>query len=124
MRLVKQLGTVAGVAVVGDAAMRAVTGSWLLSLVLGVATAVLALLAYSWVVRRTEHRDPVEVGLAGAGSAVGRGLGIGVLMFVAVIECITLSGGGGKVGPGVGAPPPRPPRGPAPPRPGPGGGGP
>ena len=61
---------------------------------------MLALLAYSWVVRRTEHRDPAEVGLAGAGSAIGRGLGIGVLMFVAVIGCITLAGGYEIVGRG------------------------
>ena len=73
MRLVKQLGTVGSVAVVGGLAVGAVEGSAGLTLVLGVATAVLALLAYSWVVRRTEHRDPVEVGLAGAGSALGRG---------------------------------------------------
>jgi membrane protease YdiL (CAAX protease family) len=82
-----------GVALVGSLAAGAVQGSWLPTFVLGVATAVLALLAYAWVVRRTEHRDPVEVALAGAGSAVARGLGIGVLMFAAVIASITLLGG-------------------------------
>src|SRR3954447_12493410 len=93
MRLGKQLGTVGGVAVVGSLAVGAVAGSWVLTLVLGMATAVLALLAYAWVVRRTEHREPTEVGLRGAGAAVGRGLAIGVLMFVAVIASIALAGG-------------------------------
>jgi len=93
MRLVKQIGTVGGVAVAGKLVLAAVGGSWLLTLVLGVATAVLALLAYVWVVRRTEHRDPVEVALRGARSAVGRGVGIGVVMFLAVIASITLAGG-------------------------------
>jgi membrane protease YdiL (CAAX protease family) len=93
MRLVKQIGTVAGVAVVGNVAIAAVAGSWLLTLVLGIATAVLALLAYAWVVRRTEHRDPVEVGLRGARSAVGRGVAVGVVMCLAVIASITLAGG-------------------------------
>jgi len=100
MRLVKQLGTVVGVALVGNLALRAVEGSWLLTLVLGFATAVLALLAYAWVVRRTERRDPVEVGLARAGSTVARGVGIGVLMFLAVIASITLLGGYEVVGRG------------------------
>ncbi|MGY4644951.1 CPBP family intramembrane glutamic endopeptidase [Cellulomonas sp. URHB0016] len=93
MRLVKQLGTVGSVAVAGGLAVGAAKGSWLLALVLGLATAVLALLAYSWVVRRTEHREPVEVGLAGAGSALVRGLGIGLVMFSVVIGGITIAGG-------------------------------
>ncbi|GIG20635.1 CAAX amino protease [Cellulomonas chitinilytica] len=93
MRLLKQLGTVGGVAVVGRVAVGLVGGSWLLQLLVGAVAAVLTLLAYAWVVRRTEHREPVEVGLAGARSALGRGLGIGVLMFVAVILAITVAGG-------------------------------
>jgi membrane protease YdiL (CAAX protease family) len=100
MRLVKQLGTVVGVAVVGNLALGAVEGSWLLTLVLGTATAVLALVGYRWVVRRTERRDPVEVGLARAGSTLARGAGIGVLMFLAVIASISALGGYEVVGRG------------------------
>ena len=92
MRLVKQLGTVGGVALVGGLVVHAVEGSWILSLLLGAATAALTLLAYAWVVRRTEGREPVEVGLVGAGAAFGRGLAIGTLMFVAVITSIALVG--------------------------------
>jgi uncharacterized protein len=93
MRLVKQLGAVFGVSLVGRLAIGAVEGSWLLTLLVGVAAAALTVLGYAWVVRRTEHREPVEVGRAGAGRALGRGLAIGVGMFLAVIACVTLVGG-------------------------------
>jgi uncharacterized protein len=93
MRLVKQLGTVGSVAVVGGLAIGAVKGSWLATLAVGLATAVLTLLAYSWVVRRTEDREPVEVGRVGAGSVIARGAGIGALMFATVIAGIALAGG-------------------------------
>lgn len=93
MRLLKQLGTVFVVALVGSLVLGVVEGSWLLTLVVGTAAAVLAVLAYAWVVRRTERRDPVEVGRAGAGSALGRGLVLGVAMFGAVIACIAATGG-------------------------------
>lgn len=89
MRLVKQLGAVVLVAVAGSLAVRAVEQSWLLTLVVGVAAAVLMLVAYRWVVRRTENRDVVEVGAAGAVPELSRGVGIGVLMFVLVIACLT-----------------------------------
>jgi len=107
MRLLKQLGTVFVVALVGSQAIAAVDGSWLLTLVVGTATAALALVAYAWVVRRTEHRPPTEVGRDGAGSATARGLLLGVLMFGAVIACIALTGGyrvagAGSVGVAVG----------------------
>ncbi|WP_426593487.1 CPBP family intramembrane glutamic endopeptidase [Cellulomonas sp. McL0617] len=93
MRMLKQLGAVVVVAVVGDVAVGATAGSWVATLLLGVATGVLALLAYAWVVRRTEHREPVEVARAGARAATGAGLLIGVGMFTAVIACIALLGG-------------------------------
>ncbi|MGW6131428.1 CPBP family intramembrane glutamic endopeptidase [Cellulomonas sp. NPDC055163] len=93
MRLLKQLGTVFVVALVGGQAVAAVDGSWLGTLLLGTATAVLALVAYRWVVRRTEHRAPGELARDGAGCATARGLLLGVLMFGAVIACIALTGG-------------------------------
>lgn len=93
MRLLKQLGTVFVIALVGSLALGAVDGSWLPTLVIGTLAAVLAVLAYGWVVRRTERRAATEVGRAGAGSALGRGLVLGVAMFGAVIACIALTGG-------------------------------
>ncbi|MEO3924172.1 CPBP family intramembrane glutamic endopeptidase [Micromonosporaceae bacterium B7E4] len=93
MRLLKQFGAVAAVALAGSLAVGAVRGNPFLTLGLGLATAVLALLTYAWVVRRTERRAPVEVAGKGAGAAVGRGLLIGVGMFAAVIANIALLGG-------------------------------
>ncbi|MEU3167747.1 CPBP family intramembrane glutamic endopeptidase [Streptosporangium sp. NPDC006930] len=93
MRLLKQFLAVAVVAFVGKAGVDAVQGNVFLTLVLGVATAVLAVVAYAWVVRWSERRAPVEVATAGATAAVGRGLLIGVGMFAAVIANIALLGG-------------------------------
>jgi hypothetical protein len=103
MRLLKQFGVVAAVAVAGSMCVRAVQGNTLLTLVLGVATAVLALVAYAWVVRRTERRAPAEVAASGAGAATGRGVLIGVALFAAVIANIALLGGYRINGPGSAA---------------------
>jgi membrane protease YdiL (CAAX protease family) len=93
MRLLKQLVTVAAVAFVGSMGMGAVAGNTVLTLVLGVATAVLAVFVYAWVVRWSERRAPVEVAAKGATAAVGRGVLIGVGMFAAVIVNIAFMGG-------------------------------
>jgi len=93
MRLVKQLGIVIAASVVGKVAIGAAGGNGVVTLLLGVATGVLALLAYRWVVRRTEHREPVEVGPAGAGRSLGRGLLLGVGMSAVVVGGIALLGG-------------------------------
>lgn len=93
MRVVKQLVAVVVVAVLGSAAVQAVQGSWPLSLVVGVVAAALMVLAYRWVVGRTEQRLVHELGAAGAGSALGRGVGIGVLLVAGVIGLIALAGG-------------------------------
>jgi membrane protease YdiL (CAAX protease family) len=103
MRLLKQLVLVVLVSAAGSAAIRAVGWNPLLTLVFGLATAVLALLAYRWVVRKSEKRDPVEVAFAGAPMALGRGVLIGLGMFAAVILNIALLGdyevkGWGSVG--------------------------
>jgi membrane protease YdiL (CAAX protease family) len=93
MRLLKQLLAVAAVAFVGGQAVAAVQGNAILALVLGLATAVLAVFVYVRVVRWSERRAPEEVAAKGAVTATGRGVLIGVGMFVAVIANIALMGG-------------------------------
>ena len=93
MRLVKQLVVVGAASLVGSLAVGAVGGNAVLTLVLGVATAVLVIFAYRWVVRRTERRPVEELSWPGATSAVGRGAVLGVAVFAAVIAVITLFGG-------------------------------
>jgi hypothetical protein len=88
MRLVKQFLAVAAVAFVGGQGVAAVQGNPWLTLVLGLVTAVLAVLLYAWVVRRTEHRAPTEVARAGAVTRLCRGALIGAGMFAAVIANI------------------------------------
>jgi len=85
VRLLKQLVVVALVALIGSRAVLAANWNTPLTLILGLATAVLSLLAYAWIVRRSEHRDPVEVARKGALGALSRGLLIGFAMFGAVI---------------------------------------
>jgi CAAX protease family protein len=92
MRLVKQLLPVAAVALVGGQLMAAVQGNALLSLVLGVATAVLAVFVYARMVRWSEHRVPVEVAAKGASARIGLGALIGVAWFAAVIANIAFLG--------------------------------
>lgn len=92
MRLLKQLVVVAVVAAGGSACVGAVQWNPVLTLVLGIAVAALTLLAYRWVVRRTEHRAPTEVAMKGAGGAVTRGMLIGFVMFGAVIVNIAFLG--------------------------------
>ena len=92
LRLLAQLATVSAVALAGSVAVGAVHWNMPLTLVLGLGTAVLALLAYAWVVRRTERRAPVEVTRGGAAAALGRGMLIGWVMFAAVIVNIALLG--------------------------------
>jgi uncharacterized protein len=92
VRLLKQLVVVALVALIGSQAVAAVNWNTPLTLVLGLASAVLSILAYAWIVRRTEHRAPVEVARKGALGALGRGLLIGSGLFGAVIANIWFLG--------------------------------
>lgn len=92
MRLLKQLVAVAAVAFVGSQAVAAVHGNAFLTLILGTATAVIAVLVYARVVRWSERRAPVEVAAEGAGAAVAWGLLIGVALFAAVIVNIAFLG--------------------------------
>jgi membrane protease YdiL (CAAX protease family) len=92
MRLLKQLVAVAVVAFAGSLAVGAVDGNALLTLVLGLATAVLALVTYARVVRWSERRAPDEVAVKGAGAAVGLGVLIGGGLFAAVIVNLVFLG--------------------------------
>ncbi len=91
MRVVWQLLAVAAVAFVGSQGIAAVDNPWF-TLVLGGLTAVLAVVVYRWVVRRTEHRPVIELARPGAGLAAGRGVLIGLALFGAVIANIALLG--------------------------------
>ncbi|MDL4815531.1 CPBP family intramembrane glutamic endopeptidase [Actinomadura opuntiae] len=92
MRLLKQFLAVGLIALIGGQAAAAADWNPVLTLVIGLATAVLTPAVYAWVVRRTEHRDPVEVARKGAPAAVGRGLLIGVGMFALVIVNLAFLG--------------------------------
>ncbi|MGC4868223.1 lysostaphin resistance A-like protein [Micromonospora sp. DT53] len=93
MRFVKQLLAVAVVALVGGQSVAAVEGGFFLTLAIGAVTAVLGVVVYRWVVRRTERREPTELGLDGWGRKLGRGTLIGFAMFAAVIANIAFLGG-------------------------------
>jgi membrane protease YdiL (CAAX protease family) len=92
MRLVKQFVVVAVVALAGSLAVGAVNWNAPLTLILGLATAVLALRAYRWIVGRTEKREVTEVALKGAAGALGRGTLLGIGLFAAVILNIAFLG--------------------------------
>jgi CAAX protease family protein len=84
MRLVWQLAAVLAVALVGSQGVAAVQGQPWLTLAVGVLTAVLSVVVYRWVVRRTEHRPPAELSARGAGGAVWGTL-LGAALFGAVV---------------------------------------
>ncbi|GGM86360.1 CAAX amino protease [Lentzea pudingi] len=93
MRFLKQLVVVAVVSWAGGTGVQALGWNWPLTLVAGFLAAALALAAYAWVVRKTEHREPAEVSLKSAPAALGRGVLIGLAMFGAVIANIAFLGG-------------------------------
>ncbi|MGW5719533.1 CPBP family intramembrane glutamic endopeptidase [Amycolatopsis sp. NPDC003865] len=101
MRLFLQLVTVVAVALAGSLAVGAVQWNVPLTLVLGLGSAALAVVAYRWIVRKTEDRVPAEI--AKNNAALGRGLLIGFSLFACVIGNIALLGdydvlGWGSVG--------------------------
>ncbi len=93
MRLLKQFLVVTAVAVAGGQLVSAVQDSAWLSVIFGVLTAVVAIIGYSWVVRRTEHRSPAELGRTDAVAQITRGALIGSAMFASVIAIISLLDG-------------------------------
>ena len=92
MRLVWQLVAVSAVALLGNRGIAAVQGDPWATLAVGVLTAVLAVVVYGWVVRRTERRPSTEVARTGAGAALGRGVLIGVALFGAVVANLAFLG--------------------------------
>ncbi|MFI5913132.1 lysostaphin resistance A-like protein [Dactylosporangium sp. NPDC051541] len=100
MRLVLQLLVVAAVAMAGSAAVQAANWNMPLTLGFGVATGVLLILAYAWIVRRTERRAVDEVAPRAAVSGLGRGLLLGVALFAAVIVNIAFLDGYHVIGRG------------------------
>lgn len=92
MKLVWQLLAVGVVAFAGSQAAIALEGRPWLVLIVGLATSVVAVLVYRWVVRRTERRSVVELAGKGAVGAVGLGTVLGVAMFGAVIANIAFLG--------------------------------
>ncbi|MFC4628386.1 CPBP family intramembrane glutamic endopeptidase [Promicromonospora alba] len=92
MRLVWQLVAVLAVSFLGSQALALAGDNPWLALVVGFATAVLAVLVYAWVVRRTEHRDVVEVSREGAVSGLGWGTLLGVGLFALVIVNLAFLG--------------------------------
>ena len=85
MRVVWQLVAVLTIALIGNQAVAAGQGNPWLTVGLGVLTAVLGVLVYRWVVRRTERRPVTEVARQGAVAAGARGVLIGLALFGAVM---------------------------------------
>lgn len=92
MRMTWQFLAVVAVWILGNLGTAAMKDDPWLALVAGLLTAVVAVLVYGWVVRRTEHRAPVEVSVKGAGAGVGWGTLLGVALLGAVIASIALFG--------------------------------
>lgn len=98
VRSVLQLLAVAAVWILGSLGTAAVSDNPFpsrskgLALVAGLLTATVAVLVYRWVVRRTEHRAPVEVSGKGAVAGVSWGTLLGVALFGAVIALIAFFG--------------------------------
>lgn len=93
MRMVWQLVAVTAVAFVGGQGVAAVQGKPWLVLALGLVTAVLSVLVYGWVVRRTERRPAADVARKGSVITTGRGTLVGIGLFAAVIVNIAFLGG-------------------------------
>lgn len=100
MRVLKQLVPVVLVAFIGGQIVGMVTGNALLTLVVGLVTAVLAILVYGWVVRWSEKRTPVELAPRRALGGLGLGLLIGFAWFGSVIINIWFLGDYRVAGPG------------------------
>ena len=93
MRLLKQLVVVAAIALAGSLAVAAVHWNTPLTLILGLATAALAIVGYRWIVGRTEKREVIELARPGAVTGLRRGTLLGVGLFTAVIVNIAFLGG-------------------------------
>ncbi|MFI1990946.1 lysostaphin resistance A-like protein [Actinoplanes sp. NPDC020271] len=90
MRFVKQFLAVLAVMVVCGQTTAAVQDNPWLTLAAGLLSAILTIVTYRWVVRRTEHRDVTE--LAAGGSRFAVGALIGAAMFASVAVNLSLNG--------------------------------
>jgi membrane protease YdiL (CAAX protease family) len=85
MKLVWQILAVAAVAAIGGQVVNTMDGNPWLTLLVGLVTAVLSVLAYRWVVARTESRAVTELDGRGAVSSAFRGALVGAAVFASVI---------------------------------------
>jgi membrane protease YdiL (CAAX protease family) len=92
VRLVWQLVAVLAVSFLGSQGLALAGDNPWLALAVGLATAVLAILVYAWVVRRTERRAVVEVSPQGAVPGLGWGTLLGVALFGLVIVNLAFLG--------------------------------
>ncbi|GAA1873654.1 type II CAAX endopeptidase family protein [Myceligenerans crystallogenes] len=93
MRFIWQLLVVALVSFVASVVLRAVQPYPWVTLVVGLLAAVGCVVAYRWVVRRTEHRVVDELGRPGAVRGVAAGTLGGLVLFGSVVAGIALLGG-------------------------------
>lgn len=105
MRVLKQLIPVVLVAFLGGQGIAAVAGDPVLTLALGLVTAVLSVVVYAWVVRWSEKRavDEVAVRRLPGGLSVGVLIGLGwftlVIVNIAFLEGYRVDGFGSLIGP-------------------------
>ncbi|MGW1226900.1 CPBP family intramembrane glutamic endopeptidase [Streptomyces sp. NPDC001478] len=92
MRIVWQLLTVVAIWAGGGLTVQAVGGNPWLALVTGTVTAVLSVVAYRWIVGRTEHRPVTELSGDGAARTTALGTLLGAGLFAAVVVNLALLG--------------------------------
>ncbi|MBB4692889.1 CPBP family intramembrane glutamic endopeptidase [Paractinoplanes abujensis] len=93
MRFVIQLVAAVAVAFLAGQAVTATQDTVWPQLAAGVAGAVLAMLAYYWVVRLTEKREVTEAAAGPAAGGLVRGTLLGLALFAGVIGNIAVNGG-------------------------------
>ncbi len=92
MRLLWQLLAVGLIFAGGGQAMLTFDDGGWLSLAIGLATVVLAIVVYRWVVGRTERRPVIELGREGAWAGTGWGTLLGAGMFGLVVVNLAFLG--------------------------------
>lgn len=92
MRLVWQLLAVGVIAFGGGQAMLAFDDGGWATLVIGLASAVLSVVVYRWIVKLTERREITELGRSGAWSKTGWGTLLGIGLFSLVIVNLAFLG--------------------------------
>ncbi|WP_031035310.1 CPBP family intramembrane glutamic endopeptidase [Streptomyces sp. NRRL F-5650] len=92
MRFVWQFLAVLAAYALSGVAIQAVQDNDWLTLVVGLTASALMVFVYAWVVRRTEHRQALDVAREGAVAKTAWGVLIGVGMFSAVITNLFASG--------------------------------